>query len=66
MVTQVDSTPTAKVTAGTLAGALATVLIFMSQQFGIEMDAGTGAAIAVLLGYVAAYMKKSRPGDVDH
>lgn len=61
----VDNTPTAKVTTATLAGALVTVLIFISAQAGFEIDGGTGAALATLLAFVGGYWKRSRPGDFD-
>lgn len=60
-----DNTPTAKVTTATLAGALVTVLIFISAQAGVEIDGGTGAAMATLLAFVGGYWKRSRPGDSD-
>ncbi len=62
---QVDGSPTAKVTAGTLTGALATALLFVADRFGLEMSAGEGAAFATLVFYTAAWWKKSRPGDND-
>ena len=64
-VTQRDSTPTAKVTAGTLTGALATVLLYFSARFGLQMTAGDGAAFATLLFFAASWFKNSRPSDND-
>jgi hypothetical protein len=63
--TQPDATPTAKVATGGLAGSAATILIFIAKEYGIELDAGTGAALATLAFGIAAWYKKSRPGEID-
>lgn len=60
-----DNTPTAKVTTAGLAGSAATIIIFVAAKFGLEIDGGTGAAIATYLAFAAAYVKKSRPGEFD-
>lgn len=62
---QSDITPTAKVTAGALTGALATILLYVAARFDIPMTAGDGAAFATVLYFVAAWWKKSRPGEQD-
>ena len=60
-----DNTPTAKVAAAGLTGSTATILIFIADKFGVEIDGGTGAAIAVWLATAAGWIKKSRQGDFD-
>lgn len=65
-VDQVDATPTAKVAAGSLAGAAVTVLISVAKSFGYELEPEVAGALVVLAYGVAGYFKKSRPGDVDH
>lgn len=60
-----DSTPTAKVTTAGLAGSAATIVIFIAAQLGVEIDGGTGAAIAAWLAFIAGYLKKSRPTEID-
>lgn len=62
---QVDPTPTAKVTAYTLAGAAVTVFISIVDNFNVEVPPDVAAALTILLGFVAGYIKSSRPGDVD-
>ena len=49
-----DNTPTAKVTSAGLAGSAATIIIFIAAKFGVEIDGGTGAAIATWLAFAAA------------
>jgi len=65
-VGQVDATPTAKVAAGSLAGAAVTILVSVTKSFGYELEPEVAAALVVVVGYAAAYFKKSRPGDIDH
>jgi len=62
---QRDGTPTAKVAAGTLAGALASAVLFTAGRFDIPMTAGEGAAFATLAMYCVAWWKRSRPADND-
>jgi len=64
-VTQVDATPTAKVTAYTLAGAAVTILISVAKSFGFELEPEVAGSLVLLLGFGAGYLKRSRPGDVD-
>lgn len=63
--TNVDNTPTAKVTAGVLTGALVTVLLSIAGRFNVELSGEEAAALVTLLGGVAAWLKRSRPDDVD-
>lgn len=65
MTHQVDNTPTAKVTTGTLAGAAVTVFISVGEHFGVIVPPDVAASLVVLLGFLAAYFKKSRPADTD-
>lgn len=65
MAVQPDSTPTAKVTAGVLTGALVTVLLSAAGRFGVELTGEEAAALVTLLGGLAAWWKKSRPGELD-
>ena len=60
-----DNTPTAKVSAGALAGAAVTVFISVSEYLGVNVPPDVAAAAVVLLSGLAAYFKKSRPGDTD-
>lgn len=62
---QPDSTPTAKVTAGVLTGALVTVVLSAAGRFNIELTGEEAAALVTVLAGLAAWWKKSRPGDVD-
>lgn len=64
-VAQIDSTPTAKVTAGSLTAALVVVLISVAKSFHIELEPEVAAALVAMSGTAAAYFKKSRPGDND-
>lgn len=63
---QLDNTPTAKVTAGALAGAAVTVGVSIAEHFGSEIPADVAASLVVLLSGLAAYFKRSRPADIDH
>lgn len=60
-----DATPTAKVAAGSLAGAAVAVLVSIVKSFGIELEPELAAGLVVLLSGLAAYYKKSRPGELD-
>ena len=48
-----------KVTSGALAGALATIITFEANRRGIPIDGGEGAALTVLLSFVAGYFTPS-------
>jgi hypothetical protein len=63
---QPDNTPTAKVTAGVLTGALVTVLIGSFGRLGLELSAEEAAALVTILGGLAAWYKRSRPSELDH
>jgi hypothetical protein len=62
---QPDNTPTAKVTAGVLTGALVTVLIGTFGRVGVELSAEEAAALVTILSGLAAWYKRSRPGELD-
>lgn len=64
-VVSADNTPTAKVSTAGLAGSTVTILIYLGARYGVEIDGGTGAALATWLAFIAAYFKKSRPEDFD-
>jgi hypothetical protein len=44
-----------KVSGGLAAGAAATLVVFVAQQFGVEIPTGVEGALAVLIGAVAGY-----------
>jgi hypothetical protein len=48
--------PEKKVTAATLAGAIATILVWVLHLFGVDMPAEVAAAITTVLAAVAGYM----------
>lgn len=62
---QPDNTPTAKVTAFTLAGSAVTMITFMLAELGYELPAGVGAALATWIGFGIAFWKRSRPEELD-
>ena len=62
---QPDNTPTAKVTAGVLTGAFVTMVLSLSTRFGIELSGEEAAALVTLLSGLAAWFKRSRPGELD-
>ena len=51
--------PDRKVGAGTLAGALAIVLIWVLSLAGVEVPGAVGAAFATVLGFITAYFVPS-------
>jgi hypothetical protein len=53
--------PEKKVTAATLAGAIATILIWILQLTGVDVPAEVAAAIATLLAAVAGYLTPHTP-----
>lgn len=55
-----SAAPTSKIAAAGGAGAAAVVLVWLLGLFNIEMDATTAAALAVLIGTVAGYIKTER------
>ena len=65
MPAQPDATPTAKVTVGALSAALVTVLISVADTFGFVIEPDVAAALVALGGFAAAYLKRSRPGELD-
>jgi hypothetical protein len=48
--------PEKKVTAATLAGAIATILVWVLHLFGVDMPSEVAAAITTVLAAVAGYM----------
>ena len=49
--------PVPKVAAGGLAGAVSVLVIFSAQQFGVEIPGDVGAAIGVIVAFVASYFR---------
>lgn len=45
-----------KVSGGLAAGAVATIVVFIAQQFGLVVPTGVEGAIATLVGFVAGYI----------
>jgi hypothetical protein len=56
-----DLTPTRKVAAGGVAGAATVILVWLAGMFGLEMPPEVAAALTVLLGTGAAYLRTERP-----
>jgi hypothetical protein len=56
-----DLTPTRKVAAGGVGGAATIVLVWLAGMFGLEMPPEVAAALTVLLGTGAAYLRTERP-----
>lgn len=48
-----------KVSAAGVAGAVSILLIFLLKQFGVELGAEEGGAIAAILAFGAGYLKRS-------
>lgn len=55
--------PNRKVVAGALAGALATIIVWAASLGGVEVPPEVGAALATILGFVAAYIVPERVVD---
>jgi hypothetical protein len=51
-----NATPTPKVAAGSAAGALTVLLVWVLGSFGVDVPAEAAAALATLLGFATAYM----------
>ena len=49
-----------KVSGGLAAGAIATLVVFVAQQFGLEVPTGVEGALSVLIGAVAGYLIPDR------
>ena len=63
---QISSTPTRKVTAGGLAGALTIILIWIVDEgLAVEIPAYVGAAITTTLTFLTSYVVQSRPSEVE-
>lgn len=52
--------PEPKVLAGTAAGALAVLVVWVAGLFGLDVPAEAAAALTVLLGAGAAYLRTSK------
>lgn len=52
-----DLKPNAKVAAGGVSMAVATIIVFIAAQFGLEIPGEVGSAIAALIGFVVAYVR---------
>ena len=63
LVSQTTVAPTRKVTAAVAAGAAATILAWLAQQFGLDVPPGVEAAFAVLLAGGAGYLARERTAD---
>ena len=51
------TTPKPKVAAAGASGAVATLVVFIAAQLGVEMSAEVGAAIATLVAFAGGYLK---------
>jgi hypothetical protein len=49
--------PQPKVAAGGIGGAAAVLIVWAAGELGVSMPAEVGAAVATLIGFVAAYFK---------
>lgn len=52
--------PTAKVTVGSLAGAVAVVLVWVASLAGLDVPPEVAAALTLIIGGVAAYLMPER------
>lgn len=60
--TQPTPTPTRKVTAGALAGAVTIIGVYVAGIFGADVPAEVASSITTLLTFVAGYIVKDRVG----
>jgi putative flippase GtrA len=60
-IDQPTAVPTRKVTAGTLAGALSVLLVWVLRLFSVEVPGEVGAAFATIIGFVTAYFVRDAP-----
>lgn len=49
-----------KVSGGLAAGAVATLIVFVASQFGLDVPVGVEGALAVLIGAIAGYLIPDR------
>lgn len=49
--------PVPKVGAAGIAGAISVLVIFVAQQFGVEVPGDVGAAIGTVVAFTAGYLK---------
>lgn len=59
------NTPSPKITAAGAAGAAAVLIVFIAEQFGLEIPPAASAAIATLLACAAGYFKRDEFSDTD-
>ncbi len=57
---QPTPTPTRKVTAGALAGAVTIIAVYVAGLFGADIPAEVASSITVLLTFAASYIVKDR------
>lgn len=57
-VNQPTATPTNKVAAAGIAGAVTTILLFIASSLGWDVPAEVGAAIATVISFLAGYLTK--------
>lgn len=57
---QATNAPTSKVAAGSAAGAATFLIVFIAGQFGLDIPPEAASALTVLIGSVAAYVKKEK------
>ena len=62
---QPDRRPTLKVSAATAAGAVTTIVVFVADQFSLEIPALVAGAITTLLVFASGYLKKERVTSID-
>ncbi len=63
---QISSTPTKKVTAGGLAGALTILIVWgVDEGLAVEVPGHVGAAFTTIFTFLAAYITQSRPSEVE-
>lgn len=60
LLKQESKAPTNKVTAAGLGGAVATLLVFVANLFGVEVPAEAAASLATLVGVLLAYVVRDR------
>lgn len=49
--------PVPKVAAAGIGGAVATIVVYVAAQFGVEIPGDVGAAIATVVAFASAYLK---------
>lgn len=62
LVDQPTGTPTNKVAAAGIGGAIAVVLVWVTGLFGVDMPGEVAAAFTVILAFAAGYFTRERSG----